>query len=147
MFWTWIAQAVLESIFLSVVPLYLLANSGSRGESGSFWEAGATTFTAIICTINIKVGRAQRERERKKIVGTAVWAMFLIFVGGYWMQVLFMQCRWYWFSVLIVVSSILSWWGIAAIVSNFVTLDYDWFWVSHKQLFLPYYLFRSFHIL
>jgi hypothetical protein len=54
-FWTWIAQAVIESVFVSVVPLYLLMNTSPRGESGSFWESGATTLTVIIITINIKV--------------------------------------------------------------------------------------------
>jgi hypothetical protein len=54
-FWTWIAHAVVESVFVSVVPLYLLQNTNARGETSSFWEAGAVTFTVIVIIINLKV--------------------------------------------------------------------------------------------
>lgn len=47
---------MLESTILSVLPLYSLANSDpADGELATFFEAGATCFTAVVFVVNFKV--------------------------------------------------------------------------------------------
>lgn len=49
---------MLESTILSVLPLYALANSDPEfGTLETFFEAGATCFTAIVFVVNFKVRR------------------------------------------------------------------------------------------
>ncbi len=56
LFWSWIFTAMLESTILSVLPLYSMANSNPEdGMLETFFEAGATCFTAIIFIVNFKV--------------------------------------------------------------------------------------------
>jgi hypothetical protein len=55
-FWGWIFSALVESIFISVLPLYTLTNSDPRtGNMESFLEAGMTAFTVIVLVVNFKV--------------------------------------------------------------------------------------------
>jgi phospholipid-transporting ATPase len=56
LFWKWILAAVIESVFLSVLPLYLLMNGDFRtGTSDSYEAAGMTCLTAIVIVVNLKV--------------------------------------------------------------------------------------------
>eukprot|EP01038_Epipyxis_sp_PR26KG_P007375 gene7375-10046_t len=54
-FWSWIITAIMESILLSVLPLFTLSIGAYDGQTGSFLEAGATCFTAIIFIVNFKM--------------------------------------------------------------------------------------------
>ena len=47
--------AFLESVALSVIPLFTLSNSGPFGSINSFLEAGMTCFTAVVMVVNFKV--------------------------------------------------------------------------------------------
>ena len=50
---------MLESVVISVVPLYTLQNSQpSYGLLNSFWEAGAVCYTIVIVIVNAKVSIA-----------------------------------------------------------------------------------------
>mmetsp|Transcript_31689 Transcript_31689/g.43471 ORF Transcript_31689/g.43471 Transcript_31689/m.43471 type:complete len:1213 (+) Transcript_31689:256-3894(+) len=56
LFWMWILSAVMESIILSVLPLFTLQNfSVVTGQLSQFYEPGMTCFTAIIFAANIKL--------------------------------------------------------------------------------------------
>lgn len=55
-FWEWIGGAILESVVLSVLPLFTLWNGDYRtGTEDHFLQAGMTCLTAIIIIANIKV--------------------------------------------------------------------------------------------
>ena len=54
-FWGWIFNALVESTFISALPLFTLAQSGSSGTSESFLMAGMTAFTVIVLVVNFKV--------------------------------------------------------------------------------------------
>jgi hypothetical protein len=55
-FWGWIFTALVESTFISALPLFTLANSSrSSGNSESFLMAGMTAFTVIVLIVNFKV--------------------------------------------------------------------------------------------
>ena len=56
LFWQWILTAILESTILSVLPLFILANYDyDTGTQNTFYEAGATCFTAIVLVVNLKM--------------------------------------------------------------------------------------------
>lgn len=55
-FWTWVANAVFESIVLSITALY--CSDGLSTETGAletFWQAGLITFTCIVIIANVKL--------------------------------------------------------------------------------------------
>lgn len=55
-FWKWILSAVIESVVLSVLPLYTLSNGDYRtGVEESFQAAGATCLTAVVIVVNLKI--------------------------------------------------------------------------------------------
>ena len=55
-FWSWIANAVVESVLFSVLPLYTLMDStGSTGASETFLLAGTTCITAVVVVVNFKM--------------------------------------------------------------------------------------------
>eukprot|EP01039_Chlorochromonas_danica_P007893 gene7893-8706_t len=55
-FWEWIGGAILESVVLSVLPLFTLWNGDYRtGTEDHFLQAGMTCLTAIIIIVNIKM--------------------------------------------------------------------------------------------
>ena len=49
--------AVVESVLLSVLSIYLLLNYGQYAITPTFWETGALCFTAIVLVTNVKVRR------------------------------------------------------------------------------------------
>lgn len=56
LFWSWIATAMVESIFISVVPLYTLKNSQTGyGVLNTFWESGAVCYTVVVIVVNAKI--------------------------------------------------------------------------------------------
>jgi len=56
LFWSWIGMGILESVVVSVVPLYLLNNSEKdTGVLTSFWQAGAACFTCVIIVVSMKM--------------------------------------------------------------------------------------------
>jgi hypothetical protein len=56
-FWGWIATAMVESTFISALPLFTLVNSSPKtGDAESFLMAGMTAFTVIVLVVNFKVG-------------------------------------------------------------------------------------------
>ena len=56
MFWSWIFTAFIESIVLSVLPLYTLTNSDIQTANQEiFMQAGATCLTAVVIVVNLKV--------------------------------------------------------------------------------------------
>jgi hypothetical protein len=55
-FWTWVLQAMFESVLCAILPLYFLTNSDVHdGVFHGFQEAGAVCFTAVIVICNFKV--------------------------------------------------------------------------------------------
>lgn len=49
-------MAAVESVLFSVLPLYFLTGMKvDHGTVTTFWEAGAMCYTAIICSVNIKM--------------------------------------------------------------------------------------------
>lgn len=55
-FWGWIFAALVESTFISALPLFTLSNSSkTTGNSESFLMAGMTAFTVIVLVVNFKV--------------------------------------------------------------------------------------------
>ena len=55
-FWAWIFAALIESIIISVLPLFTLVNaSKDSGNTESFLMAGMTAFTVIVLVVNFKV--------------------------------------------------------------------------------------------
>lgn len=54
MFWTWIGSAFLESIVVSVLPLFTLQNF-HRGREDTFLFAGATCLSVVVVVVNLKV--------------------------------------------------------------------------------------------
>lgn len=54
-FWSWMAQAVVEAALITFVPLFLL--KGGRGDQGteqSLFMFGATSFTLVVLLANSK---------------------------------------------------------------------------------------------
>lgn len=50
----------MESVLLSVLPLYFLDNSMPKtGVMDTFWKAGATCFTTVVIVVNFKVSDSQ----------------------------------------------------------------------------------------
>ena len=106
LFWKWILSAVIESIFLSVLPLYLLNNGDYRdGMEASWQQAGATCLTAVVIVVNVKL--------------------------------FFHQCRWYWWSISIVLASILVYIASLYFINAFEALDYNFYAVNISLSFLP----------
>lgn len=55
-FWGWIFSALVESTFISVLPLFTLANSDpANGTQASYLQAGMTAFTVIVLVVNLKL--------------------------------------------------------------------------------------------
>eukprot|EP00606_Chrysophyceae_sp_TOSAG23-5_P000379 GSChrysophyteH2.ASY1.ANO1.183.1 assembled CDS len=54
-FWFWLVTAILESILVSVLPLYLLYDTGPGGSSYSFWAAGTMCYTCVVVIVNAKL--------------------------------------------------------------------------------------------
>ena len=55
-FWSWIVSAIIESILVSILPLFALENNDStNGVEGSFIEAGMTCLTCVVIIVNIKM--------------------------------------------------------------------------------------------
>lgn len=55
-FWGWIFTALIESTFISALPLFTLANSDSEdGTLPTFLSAGMTAFTVIVLVVNLKL--------------------------------------------------------------------------------------------
>ena len=53
---SWIFNALIESAWCSIMPLFFLSNNNSRyGTLSSFWEAGALCFTSVIIIANFKL--------------------------------------------------------------------------------------------
>lgn len=55
-FWGWIFTALIESTFISALPLFTLANSDLKdGTLPTFLSAGMTAFTVIVLVVNLKL--------------------------------------------------------------------------------------------
>eukprot|EP00605_Chrysophyceae_sp_TOSAG23-4_P001025 GSChrysophyteH1.ASY1.ANO1.1126.1 assembled CDS len=54
-FWIWLVTAVLESVIVSVIPLYVLQSTGPDGSAYSFWAAGTMCYTCVVVVCNIKL--------------------------------------------------------------------------------------------
>jgi hypothetical protein len=55
-FWGWIFAALVESTFISALPLFTLANSSvDSGNNETFLMPGMTAFTVIVLVVNFKV--------------------------------------------------------------------------------------------
>lgn len=49
-------SGIVESVLMSVLPLYLLdSNEPVYGELSTSWAAGAACFTAVVFVVNLKV--------------------------------------------------------------------------------------------
>ena len=55
-FWTWMATALLESLILGVLPLYMLQGFDKQfGLLSSFWQAGVLSMSGIAFCVNTKI--------------------------------------------------------------------------------------------
>ena len=55
-FWSWLGTALVESIWCSVMPLYMLNNSDENsGVEATFWNAGSVCFTCCVIIVNLKL--------------------------------------------------------------------------------------------
>ena len=54
-FWGWLMTAIVESVIVSVLPLYFLYNSDSNGVESTFWNAGSTCYTAVVIICSLKL--------------------------------------------------------------------------------------------
>lgn len=55
-FWSWIVSAIIESILMSVVPMYTLTNSQlGFGLENTHWESGAVCYTVVVIVVNAKI--------------------------------------------------------------------------------------------
>ena len=55
---SWVFTGTVESLIISIVPLFTLTNSFSRGtdwEISSLWDYGATSFTLVVLVTNLKL--------------------------------------------------------------------------------------------
>lgn len=130
LFWKWIFSAVMESVVLSVLPLYTLQNGDYRtGVEETFLQAGATCLTAIVIVDNLKVNCYSYYHS---IVSSN--ASLFPFSSP---QLFFIQSRWHWWDVSIIVLSILVYVASLYFITSFVDLDYKFFHVSYS--------FPSFH--
>ena len=97
LFWGWIGMAMVESVILSVLPMYFQQNESAKPMLGGmgFWESGSTCYTAVIIVVNCKV--------------------------------LGLLHRWNWCYLAIVVLSLGAWFFVAFLISSSLNLDYDFF--------------------
>jgi hypothetical protein len=58
-------------------------------------------------------------------------------------QILFIQTRWYWLTIVTVTISILLWWMTASAVSLTIRMDFDWFGVSRFAV-IEYFTIKCF---
>jgi hypothetical protein len=111
---------MLESTILSVLPLYSLSNSDPEfGTMDTFFEAGATCFTAIIVIVNFKV---------HIIVLQCI--ILLILMSFSPPQMFFIQTRWYWGNYLVIFLSIAFYFVTLFFITAFVDLDFNFYHVS-----------------
>ncbi len=54
-FWSWLVTGVVESILVSILPLFFLNNSDKFGIEQSFWNAGTMCYTCIVVVSNMKL--------------------------------------------------------------------------------------------
>ena len=55
-FWFWVMNGLFESILCALLPLYLLQYYEQvLGASATFWESGASCFTAVVIICNLKI--------------------------------------------------------------------------------------------
>lgn len=68
-FWMWVTNAVLESVFCAILPLYALSNFDYRtGVMAVFNEPGAFCFTAVVIICNYKLLRVQSNWYKMSVV-------------------------------------------------------------------------------
>ncbi|CAN0059795.1 unnamed protein product, partial [Sphacelaria rigidula] len=53
-FWSWMLQALLESAFITVMPLILLSGDND-GMGASAYDYGTATFALVVVTVSFKV--------------------------------------------------------------------------------------------
>jgi len=72
-FWGWLLTAFIESIIVSVLPLYILDQSGKFGVETSFWDAGTLTYTCVVVICNVKLLFLQNRWH---------WFNFMLIIGS-----------------------------------------------------------------
>jgi phospholipid-translocating P-type ATPase (flippase) len=68
-FWMWVVNAILESVFCAVLPLFAMSNFDFRtGVLSLYNEPGAFCFTAVVVICNFKLLRFQNNWYRNSVV-------------------------------------------------------------------------------
>lgn len=103
-FWYFMITAVIESVFVAILPFYFMDNSGegNLGMISSFWEIGFACFTTLLITSTI--------------------------------QIFSLQNQYHWIHALLVLGSIGIWFVFAMIISFILPFDYEWHGVLEKCL-------------
>eukprot|EP01035_Chromulina_nebulosa_P017968 gene17968-23598_t len=120
-FWGWIATAFFESVWIAVLPLYLLSNSSPEyGTLDSFWQAGALAYTVVIFVCNFKIFFIQTQfhwiHAFAIILSISLWFASAFFIN----DVIFFDFNWFhmwnhlmyngsfWLSILVLVLAIFA---------------------------------------
>lgn len=121
LFWSWIAMGVLESVVVSVVPMYLLNNSEKNtGVLTSFWQPGAACFTCVIIVVSAKMFFIQNRWN--------FWNFFIIYlsVGFFFAMGFFFSSfktlEYDWYYVFMDLCSNSSFWLTIIIISSAIIL-------------------------
>lgn len=87
--WSWITNAMIESVFCSILPVYLLQNYDYRsGVFASHMELGALVFSVVIIVVNMKMFAIQRNWYVSSLVtiliSLALWILIALGVSSVW---------------------------------------------------------------
>lgn len=116
-FWSWLGTAIVESIWCSVMPLYLLNNSDQNsGVEATFWNAGSICFTCCVILVNTKLFFVQNRWHWLQVLlvflSVFVWWMSGLFFAGTTSLLYADQSFWQWYWTFIQLNGNPSFWAI-----------------------------------
>lgn len=146
-FWGWLVAGIFESIWCSVLPLYLLYHSDTGlGVESSFWNAGSLCFTAVVIICNAKLFFIQN-RWHWVMVGIVflsvlVWWLTALLFAGSKTFMKNMTSFWEYYDTFYILNADPSFWAALFLISLSVIAK-DIFVCSLDRI----YNFKNYHII
>lgn len=145
-FWSWIAMAMLESVIVSVLPLYLLAGSDKLGNDPTFFDAGATCYTVIIIIVNFKLFFMQTRWYWGNFVIMAA-SIGLWFASAYLINyIIFFDWAWYYIFIRLT-STTYFWLTVILLVTVVVGKDIYICALERSFNYKPYQILQEMEVL
>jgi phospholipid-transporting ATPase len=146
-FWGWLVTGIFESIWCSVLPLYLLYHSDRGiGVEASFWNAGSLCFSCVVIICNAKLFFIQNRWHWVMIglvfASVLVWWLSALFFAGSLQLVKYSSTAfWEYYDTFYVLNADPSFWAALFLISLSVIAK-DIFLCSLDRI----YNFKNFHI-